>query len=78
MFCTKACGLLSEKKEQPNIPFDHSALDMEVRKDAESVELRPPMLCNSPVLDYLNMRDEGGLVKGLVKVEIACFGQHRR
>jgi len=51
---------------------------MEVRKDAESVELRPPMLCNSPVLDYLNMRDEGGLVKGLVKVEIACFGQHRR
>ena len=42
------------------------------------VELRLPMLCNSPVLDYLNMRDEGGLVKGLVKVEIACFGQHRR
>jgi len=25
-------------------------------------------------IDYLDMRDEGGLVK----VEIACFGQHRR
>jgi len=37
-----------------------------------------PMLCNSSVLDYLNMRDEGGPVKGLVKVEIACFGQHRQ
>ena len=37
-----------------------------------------PMLCNSSVIDYLNMRDEGGLVKRLVKVEIACFGQHRR
>ena len=43
-----------------------------------SVELRLPMLCNSPVLDYLNMRDEGGLVKGLVKVEIACLGQDKR
>jgi len=42
------------------------------------VELRLPMLCNSPVLDYLNMRDEGGLVKGLVKVEIACLGQDKR
>ena len=37
-----------------------------------------PMLCNSSVLDYLNMRDEGGLVKGLVKVEIACLGQDKR
>jgi len=36
------------------------------------------MLCDSSVIDYLNMRDEGGLVKGLVKVEIACFGQHNQ
>ena len=36
-----------------------------------------PVLYNSSVIDYLNMRDEGGLVKRLVKVEIACFGQHR-
>ena len=43
-----------------------------------SVELRLSMLCNSPVLDYLNMRDEGGLVKGLVKVEIACLSQDKR
>ena len=37
-----------------------------------------PMLCNSSVINYLNMREEGGLGKGLIKVEIACFGQHRR
>ena len=44
----------------------------------EIVELRLPMLCNSSVIDYLNMRDEGGLVKGLVKVEIASLGQDKR
>ena len=48
----------------------------DIKKDLSNYA--SPMLCNSSVLDYLNMRDEGGLVKGLVKVEIACFGQHRR
>ena len=43
-----------------------------------SVKLRLPILCNLSVIDYLNMRDDRGLVKGLVKVEIACFDQYRR
>jgi len=37
-----------------------------------------PMLRNSSVIDYLNMRNEGGLVKRLVKVEIACLSQDKR
>jgi len=32
-----------------------------------------PMLCNSSVIDYLNMRNEGGLAKGLVKLRLPVW-----
>ena len=50
--------------------FDRREDSSEARDWAEMSNYASPMLCNSSVIDYLNMRDEGGLVKGLVKVEI--------